>query len=113
MKNLNRRIFLIQSAALTSATLATQASATDKKMKAAAPGERLSEADSYPKSMGFKLESKNVDKTRYPRHTTEQYCSRCQLYEGSATEGECSFYGGRIVPAAGWCKNFKLNKSAA
>ena len=87
-------------------------SAADKRMKAAAPGEKLSEADSYPKSMGFKLESKNVDKTRYPRHTTEQYCSRCQLYEGSATEGECSFYGGRIVPAAGWCKNFKLNKSA-
>ena len=113
MKNLNRRIFLIHSAALTGATLATQASASEKKMKAAAPGERLSEADSYPKSMGFKLESKNVDNTRYPRHTTEQYYSRCQLYEGNATEGECSFYGGRIVPAGGWCKNFKLNKAAA
>ena len=56
MKNLNRRIFLIQSAALTGVTLATQVSASDKKMKAAAPGEKLSEADSYPKSMGFKLE---------------------------------------------------------
>jgi hypothetical protein len=113
MNNLNRRIFLIHSAALTSATLATQVSAAENKMKAANPGERLSEADSYPKSMGFKLETKNVDNTRYPRHTTEQYCGRCQLFEGNATEGECSFYGGRIVPAGGWCKNFKLNKSAA
>jgi hypothetical protein len=113
MNNLNRRIFLIHSVALTSATLATQVSAAETKMKAANPGERLSEADSYPKSMGFKLETKNVDNTRYPRHTTEQYCGRCQLFEGNATEGECSFYGGRIVPAGGWCKNFKLNKSAA
>jgi hypothetical protein len=113
MNKPNRRIFLMHSVALTGATFATQVSASEKKMKAAAPGEKLSEADSYPKSMGFKLESKNVDKTRYPRHTTEQYCSRCQLYEGNATEGECSFYGGRIVPATGWCKNFKLNKAAA
>jgi hypothetical protein len=37
MKNLNRRIFLIHSVALTSATLATQASAAENKMKSAAP----------------------------------------------------------------------------
>jgi hypothetical protein len=113
MTNLNRRILLIHSDALTCAPLDTQAGAAASKMKAANHGERLSESDSYPKSMGFKLETKNVDNTRYPRHTTEQYCGRCQLFEGNATEGECSFYGGRIVPAGGWCKNFKLNKSAA
>jgi hypothetical protein len=103
----HRRIFLINAGLAGCAFVTTQSSL------AAEP--KLSESDAYPKSMGFKLDTKTVDKTRYPRHTVEQYCGRCQLYDGSPTDaaGPCSFYGGRIVPTNGWCKNFKLNKSAA
>lgn len=107
MKNTDRRIFLIHTAAAACILAASQP------LWAAA--QKLSETDGYAKSMGFKLDTKNVDAARYPRHTAEQYCGRCQLYEGNANEGSgpCSFYGGRIVPSTGWCKNFKLNKSAA
>lgn len=107
MKSTNRRIFLIH-ASLSGCALATVQSSF-------AGEQKLTETDAYPKSMGFKLDTKNVDQARYPRHTPEQYCGRCQLYDGSPTDatGPCSFYGGRLVPTTGWCKNFKLNKSAA
>jgi hypothetical protein len=74
---------------------------------------KLTEEDAYARSMGFKLDTTQVDQKRYPRHTVEQQCSKCQLFKGNPgdPEGPCSFFGHRIVPATGWCRNFKEQKA--
>ena len=76
--------------------------------------EKVTELDPYAKSMGFRLDTNNVDKVRYPRHdAATQQCSKCQLYSGKPGDayGPCSFYGGRLVSPNGWCKNFKPPKA--
>jgi hypothetical protein len=91
-----------------SAVLASAASS-----HAQAP-EKLLETDPYAKSMGFRLNTSNVDQARYPRHDVSQHCSKCQLWDGKpgAEFAACSFFGERHTPSTGWCKNFKAVKAA-
>lgn len=108
---LNRRVFVLQVIAGASATAATltQAATDESTVK-------LTEADPYAKSMGFRLDTNQVDQAKYPRHdAATQQCSKCQLYEAKGAEqiGNCSFYGGRLVPSGGWCRNFKVQKAKA
>jgi hypothetical protein len=72
----------------------------------------VKETDPYPKSMGFRLNTANVDQVKYPRHTIEQHCSECQLFNGEPGDqtGTCSFFS-RVVPVTGWCRNFKQRKA--
>lgn len=74
--------------------------------------EKLSESDPYAKSMGFKLNHEEVDKTKFKRWAADQQCSKCQLWAGKAGDdyAECSFFE-RHTPAGGWCKNFKARKA--
>jgi hypothetical protein len=76
--------------------------------------EAVKETDPYPKSMGFRLNTANVDQAKFPRHEITQKCSECQLFSGKAGEptGTCSFFK-RVVPIDGWCRNFKQRKAAA
>jgi hypothetical protein len=102
----NRRVFMRRVVA-GSTVLATAHS-----VRAQAP-EKLAETDPYAKSMGFKHDTTKVDQARYPRHTAEQMCSKCQLWDGKpgADFAACSFFGDRHTPANGWCKNFKVVKA--
>lgn len=101
----NRRVFMMKLVCGPSA------------LAAAAPAlsaEKLTEADPYAKSMGFKLDTTQVDAKRFPRHTPEQKCSACQLFSGGSEDwGPCSFFGGRLVYKDGWCRNFKVRKPGA
>lgn len=102
----SRRTFMIKAVAgVAAASLLPQV--------AQAASEKLSEADPYAKSMGFKLKTEEVDKAKYKRWTVEQQCSKCQLWAGKAGDeyAECSFFE-RHTPAGGWCKNFKAVKNA-
>jgi len=105
MQTCNRRVFTLHLVAGSSLAIGGRAMAIDS----------VTEADPYAKSMGFRLETANVDKVKYPRHDVAQHCSECQLYSGKAGEatGPCSFYGGRLVPVNGWCRNFKVRKAKA
>jgi hypothetical protein len=79
-----------------------------------AAAEKLDPADSYARSMGFRLNTEEVDQAKYPRHTKEQHCQVCQLWNGGEKEvGNCSFFDGAITPKNGWCKNFKAKKAGA
>lgn len=105
----NRRVFMIYAVAGTAA-LATQRAAL-----AADPSSApVLETDAYPKSMGFRVNTANVDKAKFPRHDVTQKCSGCQLFSGKDGEplGPCSFFK-RMVPPDGWCRNFKPKKAAA
>ena len=80
----------------------------------AAEEEKVTEADPYARSMGFRVDTIKVDQAKYPRHDpATQQCSKCQLYSGTPGDelGPCSFYGGRLVSPNGWCKNFKALKA--
>ncbi len=105
----NRRLFVLHVACGAYVLAAGHASAADP-----VSTEKLTEADAYAKSMGFRLDTTKVDQAKYPRHTVEQKCSNCQLYSGApgAEVGPCSFFGGRLVDKDGWCRNFKVKKAA-
>jgi hypothetical protein len=53
---------------------------------AATSTEQVTETDPYAKSMGFRVDTANVDQVKFPRHDTTQHCSGCQLFSGK--EGE-------------------------
>lgn len=134
----NRRVFMLHAIAGTGAVLVThgaahaqaKAPAADKAAvpdkptaDKAAPGappenapvsnDPVKETDPYPKSMGFRVNTANVDKTKFPRHEATQKCHSCQLFSGKDGEalGPCSFFK-RMVPPDGWCRNFKPKKVA-
>ncbi len=101
-----RRVFLLK-------VMAASASAVGVARHAVA-SEKIDPTDPYARSMGFVLNTKEVDQTRYPRHTPDQSCSGCKLWNGGDQEfGNCSFFDGAISPKTGWCKNFKLPKAPA
>jgi hypothetical protein len=98
-----RRVFFMKVLAGSAAAIAVarQAHAFDK----------LDPNDPYAKSMGFRLNTEEVDQAKYPRHTTEQHCQLCQLWNGGDADfGNCSFFDHAITPKNGWCKNFKAKK---
>lgn len=105
MQSRNRRAFLIQVAVGTCALAAGLTTAQEQPK----PKGKLTETDAYAKSMGFRLDTTQVDQVKYPKHRVEQSCSKCQLFSGKEgdPEGPCSFFGGRLVPVNGWCRNFK------
>jgi hypothetical protein len=101
-----RRVFMMQVVAgLGALTLGTQSTF--------AAYEKLTESDSYGKSMGFRLKTEDADAVKYKRWKADQKCSNCQLWSGTGDQsyGDCSFFE-RSVPSGGWCKNFKVKKSA-
>ena len=105
--NHNRRVFILHT--LAGACVA----ATVPQAHAATDTDAVKETDAYPNSMGFRLNTANVDQTKYPRHTLAQRCGECQLYSSKAGDptGNCSFFK-RVVPVDGWCRNFKQRKAA-
>ena len=111
MNDCNRRVFTLRVIAGSSVLAATQLYAEEVKVSS----EKVTEADPYAKSMGFRIDTANVDKVKFPRHDVSQHCSECQLFSGKPGEplGPCSFYGGRQVPINGWCRNFKVRKAKA
>ncbi|WP_295542876.1 high-potential iron-sulfur protein [uncultured Thiohalocapsa sp.] len=108
MNPIDRRKFLMQAAAGASAlTLARFVGAEEAKPD-------LDPNDAYAKAMGFVVNTADADSAKFPNHTTDQACSKCQLFQGAdgAEKGPCSFFGGRQVPATGWCRNFKPKAAA-
>lgn len=109
MSSVNRRTFMLRVVAGTSAIAVGPLALAQEASK-----EKVLETDPYAKSMGFKVDTNQVDKAKYPRHdAATQQCSKCQLYSGGPNDelGQCSFFK-RMVPPTGWCKNFKVKKAA-
>lgn len=65
----------------------------------------LDETDPTAQGMGYKQDTTQVDKGKYPKHDESQTCSNCQLYQGSARDpqGPCQIFPGKSVTANGWC----------
>ena len=51
---------------------------------AAAP--MVDEADGAAKGLGYVADSAKADGKKYPKHTKEQMCTNCALFQGKATD---------------------------
>lgn len=94
----NRRVFILQSVIGTSALASGMA-------MAAAP--LVAETDANAKSLGYVADTAKADQAKYPKHTKEQMCSNCALYQGkTAPQGGCPLFPGKEVTAKGWCSAY-------
>ena len=66
---------------------------------------KVTESDPTAVALGYKEDTTKVDQAKYPKHTSEQHCGSCMLYQGAAgsTSGPCPLFAGRLVAAPGWC----------
>ena len=67
---------------------------------------RVEEADETATALGYKHDTKQVDKQRYPNHSAAQTCANCAMYQGGAADGwaGCAMFGRKHIAAAGWCQ---------
>lgn len=72
------------------------------KPAAAAP---LSETDPKAQSLGYRNDSRRVDKIKYIKHNATQNCGNCVLYQGKPGDasGGCPIFKPNTVSASGWC----------
>ena len=96
----NRRVFMLQIAAGSSALMLANAHAQ------AAP--MVNEKDAQPMALGYAADSTKVDAKKFPKHTPAQQCSNCALYTGEAggVAGSCGIFPGKHVAARGWCSAY-------
>jgi hypothetical protein len=97
MHTTTRRCFMLQAAATAGATL-TAASV-------GAQPARIDEKDPQAVALGYRHDTNQVDKAKFPRHAASQRCDNCQLYQAKATDpwGGCPLFGARQVAGPGWC----------
>ena len=95
MSQNTRRTFLMQVAVAGTALATTQARAQAK----------LDEKDPQAVGLGYVADTTKADAKKYPKHTKDQKCNNCALYQGKATDawGGCPLFGTKQVAGAGWC----------
>ena len=98
MSKTDRRTFMLQVIATTSALAASSAMAQ-------AGGANLEETDAQAVALGYKRDTTKVDAAKYPKHAAMQTCGNCQLYQGKPKEpsGACALFPGKQVAMGGWC----------
>ncbi len=91
----NRRVFMMTLAAGTSA-LATSAALAQAK---------VDEKDAAAIGLGYVADSTKADTKKFPKHSNDQNCANCQLFQGKPKEatGGCPLFAGKVVAATGWC----------
>jgi len=94
-----RRIFMMQVIASGAAVVSNPAAAAAKK---------LEESDPKAVSLGYKMDSAQVDKKRFPKHTAAEKCSNCMAFLGKPGDafGECDLLTDRLVSGTGWCSSY-------
>lgn len=95
MIHTNRRVFMMTLAAGTSALAASAAMAQAK----------VDEKDPQAVALGYVADTTKADTKKFPKHSNDQNCANCQLFQGKPKEafGPCPLFAGKVVAAAGWC----------
>lgn len=96
MSNTNRRIFLMQLAAGSTVLAASQAQAQ---------AARVDEKEAQAVALGYVADTTKADTKKFPKHSNDQKCNNCALYQGKPTDafGGCPLFGVKQVAGAGWC----------
>lgn len=93
-QSLPRRVFLMSLAA-SGAAIATASRAQAM----------VDEKDPQAVALGYVADTKKADAKKYPKHTPDQHCGNCALFQGKPTDkaGGCPLFAGKQVAGAGWC----------
>ena len=99
MPSTNRRTFILQLAVAGGAVHCGSAMAALKKFE---------ESEPKAASLGYKHDSTQVDKARFPKHSPSEKCNNCMAFLGKPTDawGECDLLADRLVANAGWCSSY-------
>ncbi|GCL64847.1 high-potential iron-sulfur protein [Pseudaquabacterium pictum] len=99
MKPSSRRSFVIHVAAAGGALACGRAMAAPK---------RFEESEAKAVSLGYKHDSAQVDKARFPKHTPAEKCNNCMAWLGKPTDAwaECDLTADRLVANGGWCSSY-------
>ena len=91
----HRRTFLLQVAACGTALAAGQAAAQAK----------VDEKDPQAVALGYVHDTTKADSKKYPKHSNDQKCANCALFQGKPTDawGGCPLFGTKLVAGPGWC----------
>ena len=66
--------------------------------------EKLEESDPSAAALGYKHDTADVDAGQYPRHSADQMCKNCQLYQHVDGDwGNCGIFPAKQVNVKGWC----------
>lgn len=92
----NRRVFLMQVAACGSALAAAGAQAQ---------AARVDEKDPQAAALGYVADTTKADLKKFPKHTKDQKCSNCALFQGKPADAwaGCPLFGTKQVAGTGWC----------
>ena len=92
----NRRTFFMQ--AIAAGSILTMG-------KGMAQTAKVEESDPQAAALGYKHDTKAVDKAKFPKHEDSQTCSNCQLYQGKPQDewAPCAIFAGKQVAGPGWC----------
>jgi PP-loop superfamily ATP-utilizing enzyme len=101
MKPSNRRVFVIRAVATGAALCAVSAAPASTK-------KRVEEAEAKAQQLGYKHDSANVDKKRFPKHQAAERCTNCVAWLGKANDpwAECDLLADRLVANGGWCSSY-------
>jgi hypothetical protein len=96
MSHSSRRVFLMQLAA---------AGATVAAARAQAQPARVDEKEPQAVALGYVHDTTKADKKKFPRHSVEQKCNNCALYQGKVSDpwAGCPLFGTKQVAGPGWC----------
>ncbi len=99
MSTRNRRTFMIQVAAGSAALCCGAAQAAPKK---------FDEAEPKAVSLGYKHDSAQVDRKRFPKQTAAEKCNNCMAWLGKPADpwAECDLTPDRLVANGGWCSSY-------
>lgn len=97
MSQTNRRVFLMQVAACGSVLTAATA--------AQAQAAKVDEKDPQAVALGYVADTTKADTKKFPKHTKDQKCNNCALYQGKAADAwaGCPLFGTKQVAGPGWC----------
>ena len=97
MTKIPRRMFFLQAIAAGSALTTVRAIAQTPA--------RVAESDPQAAALGYKNDTKTVDKAKFPKHDESQMCSNCTLFQGKPQDewAPCAIFAGKQVAGPGWC----------
>ena len=91
----NRRVFMLRVAAAGSALAAGKGLAQAK----------VDEKDPQAVALGYVNDTTKADTKKFPKHSNDQKCANCQLFQGKASDASapCTLFAGKHVAGNGWC----------
>jgi len=73
-----------------------------------AAAKKVDENEPKAKSLGYRHDTTQVDRAKFPKHSPSEKCNSCMAWLGkpSDTWAECDLMADRSVAAPGWCSSY-------